>query len=230
MPDIQGFIFDLDGVLTNTAEFHYQAWQRLADEEGLPFDRQANEALRGVARRESLLHIVGASPGARHYSETELQALMERKNRYYVESIQAITSQDMFPGAVELLQELRRSGIKIAIGSASKNARTVIEKLGIASLVDAIADGNSVEHPKPAPDIFLYAATQLGLDPAHCVVVEDAPAGIAAAIAAGMRTIRLGPAVGMNSSVENPAGAANIVLPNLIGVHLSDLQTKLATL
>ena len=214
-PDIQGFIFDLDGVLTNTAEFHYQAWQRLADEEGLPFDRQANEALRGVARRESLLHIVGE----RQYSEAALQEMMDRKNRYYVESIQTITPQDMLPGAVELLDELRRSGIKIAIGSASKNAQIVIEKLGIADRIDVITDGDSVEHPKPAPDLFLYAATRLGLDPAHCVVVEDAAAGIEAAIAAGMWTIGLGSG--------DLVGDAQVVLPNLIGVHLSDLQTQL---
>jgi len=222
--DIQGFIFDLDGVLTDTAEFHYQAWQRLADEAGLPFDRQANEALRGVSRRESLLLIMGGSPQGRlrqrQYSEAALQEMMERKNRYYVASIQTITPQDLLPGVVELLDELRRSGIKIAIGSASKNARAVIDKLGIADRVDAIADGYSVEHPKPAPDLFLYAASQLGLDPAHCVVVEDAPAGIVAAIAAGMWVIGLG------SGVD----AAHIVLPSLMGIHLSDLQTKLGRL
>jgi beta-phosphoglucomutase len=223
-PAIQGFIFDLDGVLTDTAEFHYQAWQRLADEMGLPFDRQANEALRGVSRRESLLLIVGD----RQYSEAELQEMMDRKNRYYVESIASTTPQDVLPGVIELLDELRQSGIKIAIGSASKNARTVIEKLGIADRVDVITDGNSVERPKPAPDLFLYAAAQLGLDPAHCVVVEDAPAGIAAAIAAGMWAIGLGAAVGIAATDTNRVGAAHIVLPNLMGVHLSDLQTKLA--
>ncbi|WP_373540992.1 beta-phosphoglucomutase [Chamaesiphon sp.] len=216
VPDIQGFIFDLDGVLTDTAECHYQAWQRLADEEGLPFDRQANEALRGVSRRESLLAIVGD----RYYSELEREEMMERKNRYYVASVQAITPQDILPGALELLDELRQSGLKIAIGSASKNARTVIEKLGLADRVDAIADGNSVEHPKPAPDLFLYAAAQLGLDPAHCVVVEDAAVGIEAAIAAGMWAVGLG-------SVDRFGGSAHIVLPNSIGVRLSDLQTQL---
>lgn len=215
-PNIQGFIFDLDGVLTNTAEWHYQAWQRLADEEGLPFDRQANEALRGVSRRESLLLIVGE----KHYSEADLQEMMERKNSYYVASIQSITPKNLLPGGVALLTEIRQAGMKIAIGSASKNAKTVIEKLGIAKYVDAIADGYSVDHPKPAPDIFLYAAAQLGLDPAHCVVVEDAAVGIEAAISAGMGTIGLGP-------VERFGGSAHLVLPNLRGVHLSDLQTQL---
>jgi beta-phosphoglucomutase len=213
---IQGYIFDVDGVLTDTAEYHYRAWQRLADEAKLPFDRQANEALRGVSRRASLMLIVGD----RQYSEAALQEMMARKNRYYQESIQSITPQDMFPGAVELLQELRQAGIKIAIGSASKNARTVIEKLGIGNLVDAIADGDSVEPPKPAPDLFLYAAKQIGLEPAQCVVVEDATVGVQAAIAGGMQSIGIGPATRV--------GAANIILPNLIGIHAIDLQTQLA--
>jgi beta-phosphoglucomutase len=211
---IQGFIFDLDGVLTNTAEFHYQAWQRLADEVGLPFDRQANAALLGVARRESLLLIVGG----KQYHESALQEMMERKNRYYVELIQTITPQDVLPGVLELLDDLRRSGIKIAIGSGSKNAHTVIDKLGIADQIDQIADGYSVEHPKPAPDIFLHAAALLKLDPAYCVVVEDAPAGITAAIAAGMWTIGIG--------TDDLVGAANIVLPNLQGVCFENLQTQ----
>jgi beta-phosphoglucomutase len=213
--DIRGFIFDVDGVLTDTAEYHYKAWQRLADEEGLPFDRQANEALRGVSRRESLMHIIGI----RQYSEEALQAMMERKNRYYVESIKAITPQDLFPGTVELLTELRQAGIKIAIGSASKNARTVIEKLGIGNLVDAIADGDSVALPKPASDLFLFAAKQIGCSPDSCVVVEDATVGVQAAIAAGMQSIGIGPITRV--------GAADIVLPNLIGVHLIDLQSQL---
>ena len=213
--NIQGFIFDVDGVLTDTAEYHYKAWQRLADEEGLPFDRQANEALRGVSRRESLMHIVGA----KQYSEEALQAMMERKNHYYVESIATITPQDLFPGAVDLLTELRQAGIKIAIGSASKNARTVIEKLGIGNLVDAIADGDSVAPPKPAPDLFLFAAKQIGIEPDRCVVVEDATVGVQAAISAGMRSIGIGPITRV--------GAADIVLPNLVGVHLVDLQAQL---
>lgn len=213
--EIQGVIFDLDGVLTDTAELHYQAWQQLADEVGLTFNRAANEALRGVARRESLLLIAGD----RQFSEAEIQEMMDRKNHYYVESIQAITPQDLFPGVIELLTELRKAGIKIAIGSASKSARTVIEKLGIANFIDQIADGNSVAQPKPAPDVFLYAANQLGISPAYCVVVEDATVGIAATHAAGMWSIGLGPA--------DRVGAAHLVLPSLIDTHWTDLQTQL---
>jgi len=213
--NIQGVIFDLDGVLTDTAEYHYQSWQRLADEVGLPFSRQANEALRGVPRRESLLYITGDRP----FSEAQIQEMMARKNRFYEEFVQKITPQDLLPGALELLDELRQAGIKIAIGSASKNARTVVERLGIADRVDAIADGYSVEHSKPAPDLFLYAAQQLGLSPANCLVVEDAAAGIDAALAAGMATVGLGP--------HERVGAAAKVLPNLMGVHLVDLLPTL---
>ena len=217
-PVIQGFIFDLDGVLTNTADYHYRAWQKLADEENLPFDRQANESLRGVSRRESLQLIIGSRP----YSDAAIAEMMDRKNRYYVDSIQSITPQDALPGAVELLDELRRSGIKIAIGSASKNAKTVIEKLGIADRIDVITDGDSVERSKPAPDLFQFAASQLGLEPDHCVVVEDATVGITAALAAGMW------AIGLGSTAQ--VGAAHIILPNLTGVRWSDLETKLGRL
>ncbi len=215
-PLIEGVIFDLDGVLTDTAEYHYLAWQKLADAEGLPFDRQANEALRGVSRRESLMLIIG---GKKEYSEAQIQEMMERKNRYYVESIQNITPADLLPGVLDFLSELRKLNIKIAIASASKNARTVIEKMGIEDKVDAIADGFSVERPKPAPDLFLFAAELLKLQPAQCVVVEDAAAGIEAAHAALMLAVGLGP--------QERVGAANVVLPSLEGVHWDSLQDKL---
>jgi kojibiose phosphorylase len=214
IPNIQGFIFDLDGVLTDTAELHYLAWKKLADEEGIPFNRQDNEALRGVSRRASLMLIIGDRP----YTEAQIQEMMERKNRYYGELIPNMTSKDLLPGAIALLDELRQAGIKIAIGSASKNASTVIERLGIADKVDAIADGYSVQQPKPAPDLFLYAAKQLGLEPEQSVVVEDATVGIQAALAAGMWAVGLGP-------VER-VGAAHVVLPSLAGIKWADLKAK----
>ncbi|MEH2419784.1 MAG: beta-phosphoglucomutase [Nostoc sp.] len=217
-PNIQGFIFDLDGVLTDTAELHYLAWQKLADEEGIPFNREANEALRGVSRRASLMLILGDRP----YSEAQIQEMMERKNRYYVELMQNMTPQDLLPGAIDLLDELRQAGIKIGIGSGSKNARTVLERLGIADKIDAIADGYSVQEPKPAPDLFLYAAKQLGIEPGQSVVVEDAAAGIDAALAAGMWAVGLGPA--------ERVGAAHIVLPSLAGIKWTDLRAKLSNI
>ncbi|MBK1986263.1 beta-phosphoglucomutase [Sphaerospermopsis aphanizomenoides BCCUSP55] len=214
LPNIRGIIFDLDGVLTDTAEYHYQAWQRLADEEGLPFNRQANEALRGISRRASLMLIIGD----RRYSEVQIQEMMERKNDYYVELIQHITPKDLLPGAVSLLDDLRQAGIKIALGSASKNARVVVEKLGISDKFDAIADGYSVQKPKPAPDLFLFAAQQLGLPPQECVVFEDAAAGIDAALAAGMWAVGMGP--------PERVGTAHIVLPSLAGMTWEKLQGK----
>ncbi|MFM6106439.1 MAG: beta-phosphoglucomutase [Sphaerospermopsis kisseleviana] len=212
--NIQGVIFDLDGVLTDTAEYHYQAWQRLADEEGILFSRQANEALRGISRRASLMLIIGN----RRYSDTQIQEMMERKNDYYVELIENITPDNLLPGAVSLLDDLRQAGLKIALGSASKNAHVVVEKLGISDKLDAIADGYSVHKPKPAPDLFLFAAQQLGLPPQQCVVFEDAAAGIDAALAAGMWAVGMGP--------PERVGNAHIVLPSLAGMTWEKLQEK----
>jgi kojibiose phosphorylase len=216
VPNIQGVIFDLDGVLTETAEYHYRGWQRLADEEGIPFDRQANEAMRGLSRQDSLLQMLGD----RSRTEEQLQEMMERKNRYYLEFIKDVSPADLLPGAVELLDELRSAGIKVAIGSASKNAQEVIQRLGVGDRVDTISDGYSVTRSKPAPDLFLHAANQLGLAPEHCVVVEDAASGVEAALAAGMWAVGLGP-------VER-VGTAHVVLPSLAGVHWSDLLAKLS--
>jgi len=216
-PDIRGVIFDLDGVLTDTAEFHYRSWQKLADEEGMVFSRQANEALRGLSRRDSLMRIVGF----REFSEEKIQEMMERKNRYYMEFIQEINPANLLPGALALLEELRLFGIKVAIGSASKNAKTVIKQLGIADRVDVIADGYSVEHSKPAPDLFLYAADQLGLKSAQCVVIEDAASGVEAALAANMWAVGLGP--------TERVGAAHVVLPSLEGISWADLRAKLGS-
>ncbi|MEA5582208.1 beta-phosphoglucomutase [Nodularia harveyana UHCC-0300] len=212
---IQGVIFDLDGVLTDTAEYHYEAWQKLADEEGMEFSRQDNEALRGISRRASLMLIIKN----REYSESEIQEMLERKNRYYVELIEDVTPKDMLPGAIALLNELREQGIKIAIGSASKNAQMVVALLGIADQVDAIADGYSVQQPKPAPDLFLYAAEKLAVPSQQCVVIEDAAAGVEAALAAGMWAVGLGP--------PERVGAAHLVLPSLAGVTWAELQDKL---
>ncbi len=212
---IKGFIFDLDGVLTDTAEYHYLGWKRLADEEGIPFTREDNEALRGVSRRESLLRMLKG----RVLPEAKMQELLDLKNRYYQESVQKISSRDLLPGAKELLDEICAAGLKAAIGSASKNARPVIERLGIANLIDVIADGYSVTQQKPAPDLFLFAAKELGLPPSECVVVEDAEAGILAAQAGGFRTVGLGPPARV--------GNADVVLPSLEGVHLRDLLSAL---
>ncbi len=211
MSAINAFIFDLDGVLVDTAEYHYQAWKRLADEEGLPFDRKANEALRGISRRESLLLILNG----RKLPDDKISELMERKNRYYLELVESLTPSDLLPGALDLLQEVCAAGLKSAIGSASKNTCQVVERLGIEPQLDAISDGYSVVNPKPAPDLFIHAAGQLHLTPPECVVVEDAKAGIQAARAGGFHSIGLGPV--------QRVGEADLVLPSLAGVHLPQI-------
>lgn len=212
---IQAFIFDLDGVLTDTAEYHYLAWKRLADEEGLPFTRDDNETLRGVSRRDSLMLILKD----RVYPEEEIQAMMVRKNSYYLDFIKGISPRDLLPGAKELLEEIQVAGLKSAIGSASQNASEVIDRLRLRLLLNAISDGYSVEQPKPAPDLFLHTASQLGIPPAECVVVEDAAAGIVAAKAGGFRTVGIGP--------RQRVGKADVVLPSLTDVHLDDLLAAL---
>jgi beta-phosphoglucomutase len=213
---IRGFIFDLDGVLTDTAEHHYRAWQRLADEEGLPFSRADNEALRGVARRESLLRILKGQV----VPEARLLDMLTRKNQYYLGYINEISPQDWLPGARELLEELHAAGYKTALGSASKNAPQVVAALGASGLLDAISDGNSVQRPKPAPDLFLHAAAQLGLAPAECVVVEDAAAGIEAARAGGFRSVGLGP--------RERVGQADAVFASLERLRVADILAALA--
>jgi len=212
---VKGFIFDLDGVLTDTAEYHYRGWKRLADELGIPFTREDNESLRGIPRLASLRLILKG----REYPEDEIQEMMERKNGYYLEFIKDIAPRDVLPGARELLKEIRAAGLRSALGSASKNAREVVERLGIAELLDAISDGNSVEFQKPAPDLFLHAAAQLGLSPSECIVVEDAAAGIEAAQAGGFRSVGLGP--------RERVGEADVVFPSLATIRLTDILDAL---
>ncbi len=209
---IRAFLFDLDGVLTDTSEFHFLAWQRLAADLGVPFDRSDNEALRGVSRRESLLLLLKGRPA----SEEQLAAWMERKNNDYLALVAQMTPADLLPGARELLEELRQAGYQSAIVSSSKNTPLVLDRLQIAGLVDAVVDGNAPARSKPAPDLFLLGAQKLGQPPEACIVVEDAAAGVDAGQAAGMRTIGLGPA--------ERVGHADLLLPSLAGVHLADLH------
>jgi beta-phosphoglucomutase len=170
---IKAVIFDLDGVITDTSEYHYQAWKRLADEEGIPFSRDDNDKLRGVSRSECLKILLNG----KQVSAEQFQEMMDRKNRYYVELLKQMTSKNILSGAKELVLDVRRRGIKIAIASVSKNTRTVLQGTGIEDLFDVIVDGYSVKNTKPAPDIFLFAAKELGVKPEDCAVVEDAEAG-----------------------------------------------------
>jgi beta-phosphoglucomutase len=216
--ELEAFILDLDGVLTDTAEYHYQAWRQLADELSIPFSRKENERLRGISRRRSLEILLGGRRQA--FSEGEMQILMARKNRYYQALLQEIGKDDFLPGARELLDDLKKRGFKVAVGSASKNTRIVLSKLGIVDEFTVIGDGYSVKRPKPAPDLFLWAAEQMNVPPHACVVVEDAAAGIEAALAAGMVAVGIGP----HQRVQR----ADFCYPSTAAIRLDEICSRKA--
>lgn len=188
---IEGIIFDLDGVLIHTDEYHFSAWSRIAAELGIPFDRAVNERLRGVGRRDSLEILLERYDGA-PLSEEDRQALCDRKNSLYRSYLTALTPSDIPDETRRVLHTLHERGLKIAVGSSSRSARLILQKIELMPAFDAVADGGDAPRSKPAPDVFLRAAQMLGLDPAVCAVVEDAPAGIEAARAAGMYAVGLG--------------------------------------
>lgn len=188
---IKGFIFDLDGVITDTAELHYLAWKNLADSMRWAFDREVNEKLRGVSRMDSI-NIIKEHNGAA-VSDEKLVELATLKNDLYVESLNQMTPSDYLPGAQELLNLLRKEGFLVALGSASKNSAKVLTQLGAKKYFDVIGDGNSVSKSKPAPDIFLYGAEKLGLEPDECIVYEDAESGVDAARSGGFHSVGIGP-------------------------------------
>jgi len=208
----QAILFDLDGVLTDTSEYHYQAWKHLADDEGIPFTHEENDAhLRGVGRRESLAYIIRGH----QYSEEQIQEMMDRKNRYYNDLIKQMKPDELVEGGRELLEEIHKAGIKLATASASKNCRIVLERLDIGHYFDGIADGYSVSNSKPAPDIFVYAAGLVNVPTSACLGVEDADAGIEAIKAAGMQALAIGPVERFHK--------ADKVLPDMVKKRLQDL-------
>ncbi|MCL6275306.1 beta-phosphoglucomutase [Muricauda sp. 2012CJ35-5] len=188
---IKGFIFDLDGVITDTAELHYEAWKALADEMGWDFDYQVNDKLRGISRMDSIKVILEHNNTS--LEEDRLAELATKKNDIYVASLENMTPDDYLPGARELLTHLRTEGYNVALGSASKNAIKVLAQLNANIYFDVIGDGNSVSKSKPAPDIFLYGADKLKLQPEECIVFEDAESGVDAAKAGGFHSVGIGP-------------------------------------
>lgn len=213
MKEIKACIFDLDGVVVDTAKYHYLAWKRLANDLGFEFTEQHNERLKGVSRMRSLEILLEV--GGLSFPPDEMERMAAQKNAWYVEYIERMTPDEILPGAKDLLEELRANGIKLSLGSASKNSPLILERIGLKNHFDAVIDGNSVTVAKPAPDIFLTAARALGVEPQHCVVFEDAEAGIEAAINAGMRTVGIG-----NPQILN---RANVVVPNLKGFTYTKL-------
>ena len=190
MSTIKACIFDLDGVIVDTAVYHYKAWKRLANELGFDFTEKDNEKLKGVSRTRSLELIL--QWGGVTKTDTEKEELATRKNNWYVEMISHMTPDEVLPGAKEFLQACIDAGIKTALGSASKNSMTILNKTGIAHFFNAVIDGNKVSKPKPDPEVFLKGAEELGIPPVNCVVFEDAIAGVEAAIAGGMKVVGIG--------------------------------------
>ena len=188
----RGIIFDLDGVLLSTDEYHYLAWKALADRLGIPFDRERNGLLRGVSRMESLEILLGKRGEA--FSAEEKQALAAEKNTRYRELLSRLTPADVSGEVRRTLEELRALGLKLAVGSSSKNTPYILERVGLQDFFDAVADGNCITHSKPHPEVFLKAAEGIGLPPAACLVVEDAHAGVAAAAAGGFDCAAMGDA------------------------------------
>lgn len=210
MINLKALIFDLDGVITDTIELQYLAWKRLAEEEGVEFTRQDNEALRGLTREDSLKYIL---KGRKLDPETA-QSWMARKNLYFYEYLEHLTSANVLPGVKELLIEAKKAGLRIGIGSSSKNARAIITQLAMLDYFDAIGDGHAAVHPKPAPDIFHLVARQMAVLPSETVIFEDSAVGIQAALSGGFWTVGLG-----TEQVSN----AHLVLPSLAGTSLSDI-------
>ena len=208
---IKAVIFDLDGVIVSTDECHFKAWKAMAEQEGIPFTRDDNHRLRGVSRMESLGIVL--EKANRSYSESEKKQLAEIKNALYVKLIMEIQASDLLPGAKETVDRLREMGIKTAIGSSSKNAPLILDRLGITQDFNAIADGNGIKNSKPAPDVFLLASEMLSIAPEYCLVVEDADAGIDAAINAGMISLGVGAAQYYEKATIRANSLADFDLP-----------------
>jgi beta-phosphoglucomutase len=215
---IKGFVFDLDGVIVDTAIHHFQAWKKLMLELGIVISEDDDHHTRGASRMESLEYLL--TKYGVEISQSEKEALAARKNGYYLEAIASITPTDLLPGAHDFLLEARKAGLRLALGSASKNARGVLDKLGIASDFDAILDGNDAVESKPHPEIFIKATAALGLEPSEVVVFEDAAKGVQAAVAAGNHVVGLGNPMTLRD--------ADIVLPDLQNISPAAIIEQIA--
>lgn len=198
---IEAVIFDLDGVIVSTDECHYRAWKKTADEEGIYFDRKINDRLRGVSRMDSLEIVLERAE--RLYTDEEKVELAERKNNYYKEYIKKLTKDDILSGVNENLAELKAKGIKVAIGSSSKNTPNILKYIGLDNYFDVVSDGNNITKSKPDPEVFLKAADMLGVPYEKCLVVEDADSGIEAGKRAGMYTLAVNNAKGADYSLAD---------------------------
>ncbi len=213
LKDIKAVIFDLDGVIVSTDDCHYEAWQQLADRQGIYFDREINQRLRGVSRMESLEILLERAN--RPYTEDEKNAMATEKNEEYKRLVMKLTPSAILPGALETLKKLKDKGVLIAIGSSSKNTPIILKQIGLEGYFDAVADGNHIKNSKPDPEVFLLAAKLLNLPAENCLVVEDADAGVEAALNGNM------PVLGVGSASSNPK--ATVTADSLKDIDLASL-------
>lgn len=206
----EAVIFDLDGVICFTDHYHFLAWKALADSLNIPFDEQKNDRLRGVSRMTSLDIVLEEYNGPK-LSEEEKLALATQKNDLYRTYLQSMTTDDLSNEVRDTLNALRQKGLKLAIGSSSKNTPLILERIGLADFFDAISDGNNIQRSKPDPQVFAMAAEMLDLEPAKCLVVEDALAGLQAAEAGGFDSAGLGPAAESGKATYSLAAFANLL-------------------
>ena len=218
---IQGVIFDLDGVITDTAHLHFLAWKALGDSLGVEITLELNEGLKGLGRQETLTLILKEAGLYDKYTETERQVLADRKNRTYVASLESLGPQDLLPGIGDCLKDLKKRGIKIGLASSSQNAGLIIKKLGLEPYFEAMVDPRGLSKGKPDPEIYLKAAAALGLSPAKCAGVEDARAGLEAIRAAGMTSIALG-----QSLKDVPADYHFLSAKDLVNFNWDDIVSK----
>lgn len=219
MQQPQACIFDLDGVIVHTARFHYKAWKALADSLSIPFGEEQNELLKGVSREKSLQMIL--EMGDKKLDQKTFKQLMDQKNQEYLSYISQLDKNDVAKNILPFMKALTLGGIKLAIGSSSKNAQKIIDQLQIRDMFEVIVDGTQVKRTKPDPEIFLKAAQRIDAPPEACVVFEDATSGIAAARQAGMRAV----GVGDNTTL----GKADFVIQSFAGLKPQELWTKLMT-
>lgn len=207
-------IFDLDGVIVDTVPAHFVAWQTIANDLNIPFGVKENEALKGVSRIDSMKKILAL--GGITKTEEEIIELTTKKNEHYVSIISKMTEADILPGVLEFIDDLKSSGIKVAVGSSSKNTPTILKCIGLENRFDAVVDGNQVTHSKPNPEVFLKGAQRMGISAEDCIVIEDAISGVEAAINAKMKCIGIGE--------EKVLGKANVVIKTLTEANLNLLN------
>lgn len=217
MQQPEACIFDLDGVIVDTARYHFKAWQRLAESLSIPFSEEENKHLKGLSRRKSIKKILDI--GNKSLPESTIRELMDKKNNWYQDSISQLTPEDILPGIPEFLDELEEKSIKKAIGSSSKNAKFILQSIGLTHRFGAIIDGGSVNQTKPHPEVFLKGAEKLGAEPSECIVFEDAASGVEAANRGGMWSVGVGD--------EQYLSEADTVIPSFKNMTLNKIMALL---